>query len=274
MTKLKNLISSICSIPALLILFSLVFICACKGKKEEKPNDDTDYISYTVQRSLPHDIKAFTQGFTIHKGQLFESTGQNTSWIGVVNITTGLADKKIQLTPDFFGEGITILNNKIYQLTWQDSTGFVYDLTTFKKIREFNYKTEGWGLTHDSTHLIMSDGSATLYYLDTIDFTISKSIKVTHNGKPLTALNELEYVDGHIYANVWQTNLVAKINASTGTVTGFLDLSPLTRQAAMINPNQDVLNGIAWHEGTKSLLVTGKYWPLIYVLKLKDQPSL
>jgi glutamine cyclotransferase len=119
----------------------------------------------------------------------------------------------------------------------------------------------------------MSDGSATLYYLDTLNFAITKSLKVTHNGKPLTALNELEYVDGFIYANVWQTNLVAKINASTGIVTGFLDLSALAQQAGMINPNQDVLNGVAWHEGTKSLLVTGKYWPLIYILKLKNQPA-
>lgn len=258
----------------IIILFAILLLSiSCSSKKNETKESALDYLPYTVQRSLPHDIKAFTQGFTIHKGQLYESTGQNTSWIGVVNVTTGIADKKIQLAPEFFGEGITILNNKIYQLTWQDSVGFVYDLSTFKKLREFNYKTEGWGLTHDSTHLIMSDGSATLYYLDTLSFTIAKSMKVTYNGKPLSALNELEYVDGFIYANVWQTNLVAKINASTGIVLGFLDLSPLTQQAGMINPNQDVLNGIAWHEGTKSLLVTGKYWPLIYILKLKDQPT-
>lgn len=258
-----------------IILFAILLLSiSCSSKKNETKESALNYLQYTVQRSLPHDIKAFTQGFAIHKGQLYESTGgQNTSWIGIVNITTGLADKKIQLTSDFFGEGITILNNKIYQLTWQDSIGFVYDLSSFKKIRDFSYKTEGWGLTHDSTHLIMSDGSATLYYLDTLTFAVSKSVKVTHNGKPLTALNELEYVDGHIYANIWQTNLIAKVNASTGNVVGFLDLSPLTQQAGMINPNQDVLNGIAWHEGTKSLLITGKYWPLIYILKLKDQPA-
>lgn len=256
-------------IPLVLFLLSV----ACSSKKDETKDSSPNYLPYTVQRSLPHDIKAFTQGFTIHKGQLYESTGQNTSWIGIVNVTTGIADKKIQLAPEFFGEGITILNNKIYQLTWQDSIGFVYDLASFKKIKDFTYGTEGWGITHDSTHLIMSDGSATLYYLDTLTFAVSKSVKVTNNGKPLTALNELEYVDGHIYANVWQTNLIAKINASTGNVIGFLDLSPLTQQAGMINPNQDVLNGIAWHEGTKSLLVTGKYWPLIYILKLKDQPA-
>lgn len=257
----------------ILAFLSLTLLAGCTRKTAEKPARETTYIPYTVQRSLPHDIKAFTQGFTIHKGQLYESTGQNTSWIGIVNVTTGLAEKKIQLTPEFFGEGITILNNKIYQLTWQDSIGFVYDLATFKKLREFNYNTEGWGLTHDSTHLIMSDGSSTLYYLDTLSFEVSKSLKISYNGKPLTALNELEYVDGFIYANVWQTNLVAKINAHTGIVLGFLDLSALAQQAGMINPNQDVLNGIAWHEGTKSLLVTGKYWPLIYILKLKDQPT-
>lgn len=268
MTKRKNLISSICYLPALLILFSLVFISSCKSKKEEKPNDDTNYISYTVQRSLPHDVKAFTQGFTIHKGLLYESTGQSNSWIGVVDIKTGVAEKKVELPAQFFGEGITILNNKIYQLTWQNKIGFIYDLLTYNKLQEFSYPIEGWGLTHNSQQLIMSDGTDKLHFLDTLTLSITKSLNVTYKGEPVNALNELEYVEGFVYANVWQTNLVAKIDATTGNVEGFLDLSPLTRQAGMINPNQDVLNGIAWHEGTQSLLVTGKYWPLIYVLKL------
>lgn len=254
-------------------LLVLVLALACSGKKEVEKPGSTKLIPYSVQRSLPHDMKAFTQGFTIHNGQLYESTGQNNSWIGIVNINTGIADKKVQLPATYFGEGITILNNKIYQLTWQDSIGFVYDLATFKKVKEFRYTSEGWGITHDGTHLIMSDGTDQLHYLDTLTLGVGKSLKVHYNGKPLTSLNELEYVDGFIYANVWQTNLIAKIDATTGEALGFLDLSPLARQAGVINPNQDVLNGIAWHAGTQSFLVTGKYWPLIYVLKLKDQPT-
>ncbi len=269
MIKPTHLTSNICCHPLVLIFFCLILAAGCKGKKEEKSADETTYISYTVQRSLPHDVKAFTQGFTIHKGQLYESTGQNTSWIGVVDIKTGVAERKIELPAQFFGEGITILNNKIYQLTWQNNIGFVYDLTTFKKLKEFNYSNEGWGLTHNNQQLIMSDGTDKLHFLDTLTLSITKSLNVSYNGKPVTALNELEYMDGFIYANVWQTNLLAKIDVTTGNVEGFLDLAPLTRQAAMINPNQDVLNGIAWHEGTKSLLVTGKYWPLIYVLKIE-----
>lgn len=264
----KNSTSGKYYLPVLVLFFSLFFASGCKNKKEEKTADDTNYISYTVQRSLPHDVKAFTQGFTIHKGQLYESTGQSTSWIGVVDIKTGVAEKKVVLPAQFFGEGITILNNKIYQLTWQNKIGFVYDLVTFEKLQEFSYPQEGWGLTHNNQQLIMSDGTATLHFLDTLTLSITKSLQVSYQGKPVSALNELEYVDGFVYANVWQTNLIAKIDATTGNVEGFLDLAPLTRQAGMINPNQDVLNGIAWHEGTQSLLVTGKYWPLIYVLKI------
>lgn len=270
MIKIKHSIISDKQTPALLMLFSLFMIAGCKDKKEEKSADETNYISYTVQRSLPHDVKSFTQGFTIHKGQLYESTGQSNSWIGVVDIKTGVAERKVELPAQFFGEGITILNNKIYQLTWQNKIGFVYDLSTFKKLQEFSYSNEGWGLTHNNQQLIMSDGTDKLHFLDTLTLSITKSLNVSYKGKPVTALNELEYVDGFIYANVWQTNLLAKIDATTGNVEGFLDLAPLARQTGMINPNQDVLNGIAWHEGTQSLLVTGKYWPLIYVLKIEN----
>lgn len=254
----------------LTFLITISFLTSCTSKKEEKQDVKSNTIAYTLQRTLPHDLKAFTQGFVIHKGQLFESTGQQNSWIGIVNINTGVADKKVELPPTYFGEGITILNNKIYQLTWQDSTGFVYDLATFKKIKEFTYTTEGWGLTHDDTNLIMSDGTDQLYFMDTTTLAVLKSLKVTYEGKPLTSLNELEYVNGFIYANVWQTNLIAKIDSKTGEAQGFLDLASLAQQAGMINPNQDVLNGIAWHEATQSFLVTGKYWPVIFVLKEKS----
>lgn len=257
----------------LLLLGSAVIAIGCSSGKTEKKETPGDVILYSLQRTFPHDTKAFTQGLVVHNGQLFESTGQeNQSWVGVVDINTGLSEKKATLASRFFGEGITILNNKLYQLTWKDKTGFVYDLASFKKLREFSYTTEGWGLTHNNEHLIMSDGSENLYFLDTVNFSVAKKLKVTYQGDPVKMLNELEFVEGFIFANVWQTNSIAKIDVSTGNVVGFMDLGPLASQAALVNPQQDVLNGIAWHAGSKTLLVTGKYWPYLYVLKL-TQPS-
>jgi len=247
-----------------------IFLISCNPtKKDEIKNPNL--IDYTLQRSFPHDKNTFIQGLVIHNGQLYESTGQENSWIGIVDIATGIPDKKVVLDKQYFGEGITILNNKIYQLTWEHRKGFVYDLTTFEKIKEFEYASEGWGITHDNSQLIMSDGTSKLYFLDTVNLTVTKTMEVVYENKPLNALNELEYVNGYIYANVWQTNYIAKISPSTGEAVGFLDLSPLAKQAELLNSRSDVLNGIAWHEGTKSLLVTGKYWPFIYVLKLKEQ---
>lgn len=219
---------------------------------------------------MPHDTRAFTQGLVIHGGQLYESTGQDNSWIGVVNVQTGVADKKVTLDSKYFGEGITILNNKIYQLTWQTKIGFVYSLRTFEKLADFVYETEGWGLTHNGENLIMSDGTAVLYFLDTTTFSVSRKLEVTYEKQPVTGLNELEYINGFVYANIWPDNQIAKIDLTTGQVKGFLDLSELARQAKTINSQSEVLNGIAWHESTKMLLVTGKNWPFIFILKLKD----
>ncbi len=251
------------------LLFALlIFLLSCTTKKETIQNPNL--ISFTVQNTFPHDKQAFTQGLVIHQGQLYESTGQENSWIGIVDIKTGVAEKKVTLDKEYFGEGITILNNKVYQLTWENKKGFVYDLATFEKLKEFEYKTEGWGLTHDNHQLILSDGTASIYFLDTTSFAVKKKIEVSYQGQPVKALNELEYIEGYLYANIWRTNWIAKIDPATGEVAGFLDLSKLTQQTQLLNPEADVLNGIAWHEGTKSMLVTGKNWPYIYVLKMKD----
>ncbi|HRK55721.1 MAG TPA: glutaminyl-peptide cyclotransferase [Cyclobacteriaceae bacterium] len=253
----------------LIYFFSFwLLLISCTPKKETIQNPT--FIDFKVQNTFPHDKRAFTQGLLIHNGQLYESTGQDDSWIGIVNIQTGVADKKIKLDKKYFGEGITILNNKIYQLTWKDRIAFVYDLNTYEKLQEFKYLTEGWGLTQDSTQLIMSDGTSTLYFRDTLTFDIKKELQVTFNNKPVNFLNELEYINGYIYANVWRTHWIAKINPSDGVIVGFLDLSKLVQQAALINPNSDVLNGVAWHGATQSMLVTGKNWPYIYVLKMND----
>lgn len=253
------------------IIFGLVFFVACSAKKQEDQSAPSTIpsITYQVVNSFPHDITAFTEGLLIHNGQLYESTGEKESWIGVVDIKSGRTDKKVVIDPKYFGEGMTILNNKVYYLTWRHHVGFIYDFKTFKEIGQFNYDTEGWGMTNDNKNIIMSDGTDKLYFLDTLSMKPVKTLAVTQDGKPLKGLNELEYVEGSLFANVWQTSTVVKIDMNTGAVTGILDLSPLTNQARELKPGVDVLNGIAWHPKTRLMLVTGKYWNYIYVLKLK-----
>lgn len=257
----------------LLPLVVVVLLTACSQKKEEASSTTSSSsipsITYNVVNSFPHDTKAFTEGLLIHKGQLYESTGDKESWIGLVDIKTGTTTKKVQIDSRYFGEGMAILNNKVYYLTWKHKTGFVYDFKTFKEIRQFQYETEGWGMTTDNKNLIMSDGTDKLYFLDTVSLKPVKTLSVTQDGNPLKGINELEFVNGSIYANVWQTSTVVRIDMNTGAVTGILDLSPLTTQARQLKPEVDVLNGIAWHNETKLMLVTGKYWTYIYVLKIK-----
>jgi glutaminyl-peptide cyclotransferase len=247
----------------------LSFCCTKSGEGQTDTANSIPAIGYSVVNSFPHDTKAFTEGLLIHNGQLYESTGDKESWIGVVNIKTGVAERKVQLDSKYFGEGMTILNNKVYYLTYRHKTGFVYDFKTFKETRQFSYKGEGWGMTTDNKNLIMSDGTQTIHFLDTASLEPVKSLNVTSDGKPLKGINELEYIDGFIFANVWQTSTVVKIDANTGAVVGTLDLSELTKLARQIKPEVDVLNGIAWHPQTKQLIVTGKLWPIFYVLKLK-----
>lgn len=251
-------------IPFLLLL--VVF--ACSKKPDEKPSAPA--INYSVVNSFPHDTTAFTEGLMIHEGQLYESTGDKESWIGIVNIKNGTTQRKVELDKKYFGEGMTILNNKVYYLTYRHKTGFVYDFKTFKEIGQFNYDGEGWGMTTDNKNVIMSDGTEKIYFLDTVTLKPVKTLTVTNNGEPLKGINELEFINGYIFANVWQTSTVVKIDINTGAVTGLLDLTPLTNQARELSSKVDVLNGIAWHPETKLLLVTGKFWPYIYVLKLKE----
>jgi glutamine cyclotransferase len=248
----------------------LIIATSCKKEKAETPVAVTDslLIPFKLKTIWKHDQAAFTEGLLIHNGKLFESTGQKQSWIGIVDIKTGVPDKKVVLDDQYFGEGITILNNKIYQLTWQNKIGFVYDLKSYKKIGEFTYTNEGWGLTHDSQNLIMSDGTEKLTYLDTVTLQPVKTIQVKDEKGIVKHINELEYVDGFIFANLWQTNKIIKIDPQTGRVVGRLDLSSLTNDALMKNPKADVLNGIAYHPTTKLLSVTGKHWTSIYVLQL------
>lgn len=254
-----------------LVLLALVVAFACKGKKDE-PEVEKNLIPFTLVKTFPHDNTAFTQGLTIEGGKLYESTGQNNnSWIAEVAIATGVQDKKIELDKKYFGEGICILNNKIYQLTWQNKVGFVHDLKNFKTVREFQYDHEGWGITHNGVNLIVSDGSDKLYFLDTLTLQRVSTLNVTENGTKRDQLNELEFIEGYVYANQWQSNYILKIDPATGNVVGKMDLSSLANRIAQMNPNADVLNGIAYEKKSKTILVTGKYWPALFALRFKEE---
>jgi glutamine cyclotransferase len=229
-------------------------------------------IQYTIKRSLPHDTSSYTEGLLLYNGALFESTGSpdnlpNTKSVaGQVDITTGKINTKVELDRrQYFGEGIVILNDKLYQLTYQQKTGFVYDAKTFKKLDSFRLVVaEGWGLTTDGTHLIMSDGTCNISYVDPSNYKLIKVLRVTDNGSPVQKLNELEYVNGFLYANIYTTSDIVKIDAQSGEVVGRLDCSALERKARERYARSLEMNGIAWDSTAHTFYVTGKMWPNIY----------
>lgn len=237
-----------------------------------EPAVTTPVINYTVAKYYVHDTSLFTEGLLFHNGQLFESTGSpeelpNTrSMIGITDLKTGKFTKKVEIDKSkYFGEGIVFFNNKLFQLTYKNQLCFIYDANTFKKTGEFTYANkEGWSLTTDGSSLIMSDGTNVLTYIDPVKYTPTKILSVTENGYPVDKLNELEFIKGFIYANIWLTDYIVKIDPSSGAVVGKIDLSSLTNEAKNKNPNADVLNGIAYDSTTDKVYVTGKLWPVIY----------
>jgi glutaminyl-peptide cyclotransferase len=221
---------------------------------------------YQVVRAYPHDPNAFTQGLQYLGGVLYEGTGLNgRSSVRKVKLETGEVLQRHDLAAQYFGEGITVWNSQIIELTWRSEVAFVYDTASFSQRRMFNYAGEGWGLTHDAANLIMSDGTDHLRYLDPTTFAERRRIQVTAGGMPVRNLNELEYVRGEIYANIWQTDLIARINPD-GRVVGWIDLSGLL--AASDRGSVDVLNGIAFDEEHERLFVTGKLWPKLFEIRL------
>jgi len=224
---------------------------------------------FRVVDSYPHDPTAFTQGLCFVDGTLYESTGLlGQSSLRRVDLTTGAVQQERRLAADVFGEGVTGHGDKIVQLTWQSHVGYVYDRQTLALLRQFSYETEGWGITWDGRRLIMSDGTATLYFLDPTTFEVTGSIQVhTPDGQPVTGLNELEYVNGEVYANVWQTDRLVRIAPASGIVTGWIDLAGLLGPQFRTQP-VDVLNGIAYDAKNDRIFVTGKLWPLIFEIKL------
>ncbi len=249
------------------LIVTFFVLAACTAKKTPETSTK-ELIPYSIKKIFPHDNKAFTQGLTVADGRLFESTGQTGSWIAEVDIATGTQDKKVVLHDKYFGEGIAILNKKIYQLTWKNHVGFIYDLGTFEKIKEFHYDHEGWGITTDDHYLIVSDGTSKIRFLDTLTLKLVRDINVKDGQKTVDQLNELEFIDGFIFANQWQTNYILKINPTTGAVVGRMDLSALAEKMYPLNPQADVLNGIAYEKKSKLLLITGKLWPALFALKI------
>lgn len=227
--------------------------------------------TYDIIAAYPHDVSAFTQGLFFWNGILYESTGRHgESTVRKTVIETGEITEFRDIPPEYFGEGITRWQDKIIALTWQSGLGFVMDIESLTPLDVFGYPGEGWGLTANETHLIQSDGSNVLRFLDPETFKITRTLNVNINGKPLNAINELEWIEGEIWANVWRSDLIARIDPDTGNVTAVVDMSNLFPISERKNADDDVLNGIAHDPETGRLFVTGKHWPNLYEIRVKD----
>jgi len=237
----------------------------------------TPIINYNAVNVYPHDTTSFTEGFLVHHGKVYESTGadpelpQTKSLLGTVDLKTGKLDKKIELDKKlYFGEGIAFFKTKLYQLTYKTKIGFVYDAKTFKQLSTFTFPSkEGWGMTADSNHLIMSDGTDILTWLDPVTLQPVKTINVTGEKGPVQNVNELEYIKGFIYANVYNSNLIVKIDPATGKLTGKLDLTSLVNMEEKQFSGALQMNGIAYDAATDKIYITGKMWPHIYEIQFE-----
>jgi glutamine cyclotransferase len=253
----------------------ILFGCSCNNNNNDNPKkpvtNEPKQLQYTVTATYPHDASSFTEGLEFRDGFLYEGTGnKGQSFLAKSELQTGKALQKISLSNDLFGEGITLLNGKIYQWTWQENKCFVYDAKTFTKLKEFTYEGEGWGMTNDGKQLIMSNGSSNLYFRDPETFAVTKTVAVSNNYGPLGSINELEYVDGFVYANVWTTFKIVKIDLASGNAVGEANLDDLLPKYAPEILNEPVdkgLNGIAYDSIGKRFFITGKYYPKIFEVK-------
>ena len=226
---------------------------------------------YKVVASYPHDPQAFTQGLVVEDGKMFEGTGEyGNSTLRRVDWKTGNVEEQVALNQQYFGEGIAIMGNRLFQLTWQNRLGLVYDVESLKYLQSFSYTGEGWGLTHDDKHLIMSDGTSTLRFLDPVSFKVVKQLSVKTGKQKVGSLNELEYVEGEIWANIWHEDRIVRISPSDGTVLGWINLAGLFPRQP--RDRERVLNGIAYDSKTKRLFVTGKYWPQLFEIEIIRAP--
>jgi glutamine cyclotransferase len=258
--------------PLSLALVFILFILALSGGilfliiQSGKPTNSTivQHFGYNLVNTYPHDTQAFTEGLIFDDGYLFESTGLlGNSTLRRVDLSTGKVLQEITLPVQYFGEGITIVNDTIVQLTWQSNLGFVYDKNSFELLKNFTYSTEGWGLTFDGKNLIMSDGSDNLFFLNPSNFERIGQIQVHEGNSSVFDLNELEFMNGEVYANIWHQQKIAVINPENGEVRGWIDLTGLGSSIG-----ENVLNGIAYDVKNNRLFVTGKDWPQLYEIKL------
>jgi glutamine cyclotransferase len=245
------------------------FAAACTGNDTAVNNEETrssvSRLNYSISATYPHDTSSFTQGLEFYKGQLIESTGNyGKSKLAKVDLITGRTVRQIKLDSIYFGEGVTVLNDTIYQLTWKEKLVFVYAAHDLKKIKEFPLSTEGWGITNDGTNLIVTDGSNNLYFYEPASFRLLRTQSVTEDGSFAVNLNELEFINGFVYANQWQYNNIFKIDPNSGHVVAKLDLTDLHTRIKAKKPGADVLNGIAYNADTKKVYVTGKLWPELF----------
>ncbi|BCM89722.1 hypothetical protein IAD21_01569 [Abditibacteriota bacterium] len=263
-------------------IFSLLVIAGCAGQKPgalaqnttsptalstQKPG--APELKWEVLGSFPHASDAFTEGLLIHDGKLYESTGlEGQSSLRRVDLQSGAVEKKVNLPKELFGEGLALAGNKFYQLTWQNKLGMVYD-ENFKPLAKFSFQNEGWGLTYDGKSLIQSDGTDTLTWRDPKDFSAQKEVKVTWDGEPQKNINELEWINGKIWANIWQQDDIVIIDPASGKVESSLDLSTIISDAER-GGNENVLNGIAYDEKNQRIFITGKNWPKLYWIRVQD----
>ncbi|MBC7901662.1 MAG: glutaminyl-peptide cyclotransferase [Saprospiraceae bacterium] len=254
-------------------------VATANNTNTNKASASVTIYTYDIVKTYPHDPKAFTQGLVFHEGFLFEGTGGKPSRgddffssVRKVALESGKVLQKYDVPPEFFGEGITILGEKVYQLTWQERTGFVYNLSDFKLLKEVRYVGDGWGLTNDGTNLIMSDGTHVIKIIDPETFQTLRTIVVMNEkGQPLMKLNELEYIGGEIWANVWETGWIVRIDPATGKLLGRIDLNKLADDEMNSNENADVLNGIAHDAASGRIFVTGKNWKRLFEIKVRPK---
>jgi len=253
------------NLAGLTCFFLLIFSsCFVTETKESYP----DGTAFNVLYSFPHDLTAFTQGFVYRDGFLYESTGlYGNSSLRKINPVTGAVLAKVNLSARFFGEGLTIIGDSIYQLTWKSRQGFIYDRESLQQKGSFTYLTEGWGLTDDGTQLIMSDGTEKLYFLSPKTFVITKVLSVKENGSAVDMLNELEYVEGKIYCNIWHSDDIVVVNSYSGKVERRINLGELRERLSFADA-AGVLNGIAWKSSSRTFLITGKNWSEIFEIRI------
>ena len=275
-------ISSDMKVLSRILLFCIGIVFVSCGKKEPSPQSNSSsnlsqaqspvvQYTYDVVNVYPHDPTAFTEGLQYYKGDLYESTGlEGQSSMRRVELATGKVLQKTDVDPKYFGEGFVISGDKVIQLTYTTQIGFIYDLKTLSQTGTWNYQGEGWSLTTDGTNIIMSNGTERLKYLDPSTLSVVKTLDVQQSGLPVEYINELEYINGEIWANIWRTDSVIRIDPATGNIKGWIDLSGLLSPLERNSKNVDVLNGIAYDQEHDRIFVTGKNWPKLFEIKVKQ----